>query len=1202
MLANLLTFHLLVTFILLIVTGVYSLHHRQQTAAVPFSLTMFLLAALTLLSGVGVASEVLDFKIALSKIRLAIMPFVPAAALVAAIANARRPAWLSRGRMALLFFIPTVNLAFVWVPGLDIFLRSNYTLQPGGITTTLAFENGAWYSALFAYSAVVALAVFGVQVITLLGSQGIYFRQTLLLSLGQMIPALIIILLAVGRVVFIDGYNFVPHTFMLTAILNGWAIYRYQWPFTAPMARDIAIDLVSDMILVVDESGQVSDANKAARKFFDISDDSIGILTASAIIPDWEALSTQANLENPARKEITFTPGKQTIVYEATINPAHVANTGITSGYVVVMREITDRKQQENQLKKLVRAVSQSPNSVLITDPNGVIEYVNPSFSRLTGYSAEEAIGTTTNILKSGETPEKFYRELWETIRAGKIWKGDLRNRRKDGELYWEETLIAPLFDQNGNIANYISIKEDISARKEIDEILHRRLEELLMVNTISMAAASQLDLTSLVSMVGQQLEQSFNARSVLIALHNQNAEEVEIPYWTIDKKRVTPPIIKYGEGLVSHVLKTGQPLLIESNFKHLGLELGYKPVLAKQYGYPKTWLGVPIVTGQKAIGVISLQNYEIEYAFNDDDVRLLTTIAASISIAVENAHLFLAAQQEIEERIKAENESRQRADRLLVLYEVGHDITAGLELEKVLNALMQKCKQIAQVEVFTVGLYDAENSQVKFIKFNDNGAERPQFTLPVSPQENFTGQVIERKKPIYIPDCDTEEARKQYKWQHSTHERARSYLGIPLLMADKVTGILSIQSYQPEVFSPEQIQALEIIASQAAIAIENARLYNETRQRAEEMALLYEIGLELSADLNMSQVLRNLLDKCRQLLPMDSFYVAIYEQATHAIYYPLFFDQGEFKNVAARDIRVTPGLTGEVILGRKTIYLADTAEPQTQEAYQIIHVGGTPTRSFVGVPMIVRGNVVGVVSMQSQQPNRYNPEQIRLLETIATQAAIAVENSRLYEDARREITERRQAQENLQQSNEELQVQLTRVESLQSELREQAVRDPLTGLHNRRFLDEVFRQHLIRVRRNTSSLAVMMLDIDHFKTFNDTYGHKAGDQMLIMLGHLLRQYTRQSDVACRYGGEEFVILLLDAPLDIATRRAEEIRLSFEASSIEFEGTRLQTTISIGLVVYPEHGNSPEELLIQADQAMYAAKSNGRNQVVAWNY
>ncbi|MCG2786205.1 MAG: diguanylate cyclase, partial [Anaerolineae bacterium] len=424
--------------------------------------------------------------------------------------------------------------------------------------------------------------------------------------------------------------------------------------------------------------------------------------------------------------------------------------------------------------------------------------------------------------------------------------------------------------------------------------------------------------------------------------------------------------------------------------------------------------------------------------------------------------------------------------------------------------------------------------------------------------------------------------------------------LGIPLFRGNEVTGILSVPSYQPNAFSPEQIQTLEIIASQAAIAIDNARLYEVTRRRADEMSLLYEVSLGLSANLDTDQVLRNLLEKCRQILPMDSFYVSVYEERSHLIYYPLFYDRGEFKTVPVRDIRVSPGLTGEVILGAKTIYLPDTNDPKVVEHYQIIHIGGTPTRSFVGVPMIVRGKVIGVISMQSYMPTHYSAEQIRLIETIATQAAIAVENSRLYEAARKEIIERREAQENLQQTNQELQVQLQRVESLQEELREQAIRDSLTGLFNRRYLDESFSKKISRMKKKESSLAVIMLDIDHFKSFNDTHGHSAGDELLAMLGELLRNQTRQSDVACRYGGEEFVILLSDTSLEVATKRAEEIRRSFESIRVSFEGKSLKSTISIGISIYPDHGDQPEALIIQADQALYQAKSSGRNRVVAW--
>jgi diguanylate cyclase (GGDEF)-like protein/PAS domain S-box-containing protein len=1200
MVANLLAFHLFVTSILFLLVGAYSLHRRQvSTAAIPFSVAMFSLAIFTLLAGWDVLSATLEIKITLMRLRLSILPFTVIAGLVAALENAQRAAWLTRRRIGLLSIIPALNLAFVWLPGLEKYLRSGYKLGESDFLSTLTYSNGVWFWILLGYLSLIALIVFGVQFNVLLNSKGIYFKQTLFLNIGQVIPAVLIILFAAGALDLAGGYNYAPHALMLTALLNGWAIYRYQWRFAAPMARDIALDLVDDMMLVVNESDCISDANTSARKFFEISDDRIGI-NISELIPSWNKIRADVQAQEILRQEIDLSKDNKIKTYELTVNSARNPSSQMVSSYVLSLREITEQKRQQEQVQNLVRAVSQSPNSVLITSRDGVIEYVNPSFTRLTGYLAEEAIGQKPSLFKSGQTPDSVYKAMWETINSGQIWKGDLLNRRKDGEAYWEETLIAPLFDQYGQVVNYISIKEDISARKEVDEILHRRLEELLMVNTISIAAASQLDLNSLVSLIGQQLEQSFNARSVLVALHNHDSEFIEIPYWTIDKKRVKPPQIKYGEGLVSHILKTRQPLLISSNFKETAPQMGHKPVFADQYGYPKTWLGVPIISGQQTVGVISLQNYTKEFAFNDDDVRLLNTISASISVSIDNARLYRAAQQEIEERIRAEEDASRRTSQLSVLYEIGHSLTKELELEVVLNSLMEKCKQLAPVDVFVVGLYDSENDQVKFIKFNDNGKERAHIHLEKDLDQYITGEVIKKQITIHLPDCSNKTIKKKHHLRHTTKQHALSYLGIPLFRGDEVTGILSVQSYQPNAFSLEQIQTLEIIASQAAIAIDNARLYEVARRRADEMSLLYEISLGLSANLDTDQVLRNLLEKCRQILTMDSFYVSIYEERSHLIYYPLFYDRGEFKNVPVRDIRISPGLTGEVILGAKTIYLPDTNDPKIADHYQIIHVGGTPTRSFVGVPMIVRGKVIGVISMQSYTPTHYSAEQIRLIETIATQAAIAVENSRLYEAARKEIIERREAQENLQQTNQELQVQLQRVESLQEELREQAIRDSLTGLFNRRYLDESFSKKINGMKKTESSLAVIMLDIDHFKSFNDTYGHSAGDELLAMLGELLRNQTRQSDVACRYGGEEFVILLPDTSLEVATKRAEEIRHSFESIRVSFEGKSLKSTISIGISIYPDHGDQPEALIIQADQALYQAKSSGRNRVVAW--
>jgi PAS domain S-box-containing protein len=142
-----------------------------------------------------------------------------------------------------------------------------------------------------------------------------------------------------------------------------------------------------------------------------------------------------------------------------------------------VSRDITARRQSEEQLRKLSRAVEQSHASIVITDPSGIIEYVNPYFTTLTGYSPEEAIGQNPRILKSGRTPTEAYRDLWRTIKSGGEWHGEFCNRKKNGELYWESVSISPVLDDAGNITHFVAVKEDVTRRKQADEAL-RQSEE----------------------------------------------------------------------------------------------------------------------------------------------------------------------------------------------------------------------------------------------------------------------------------------------------------------------------------------------------------------------------------------------------------------------------------------------------------------------------------------------------------------------------------------------------------------------------------------------------------------------------------------------------------------------------------------------------------------------------------------------------
>ncbi len=199
------------------------------------------------------------------------------------------------------------------------------------------------------------------------------------------------------------------------------------------------------------------------------------------------------------------------------------------------------------------------------------------------------------------------------------------------------------------------------------------------------------------------------------------------------------------------------------------------------------------------------------------------------------------------------------------------------------------------------------------------------------------------------------------------------------------------------------------------------------------------------------------------------------------------------------------------------------------------------------------------------------------------------------YVALKHDISDRKRMEDDLKQTNAMLEAQLAEIHRLQEELRELAVRDGLTNLFNRRYLDETLERELARAKREGYPLSLVMIDIDHFKKLNDTYGHQAGDKVLRELAALLWSNVRTGDVPCRYGGEEFVVLLPRMPLEVALDRAEDWRNTFRTMRVPFGDFQLETTISCGLSAYPEHARTPDELVRCCDEALYRAKRGGRN-------
>jgi diguanylate cyclase (GGDEF)-like protein/PAS domain S-box-containing protein len=200
-----------------------------------------------------------------------------------------------------------------------------------------------------------------------------------------------------------------------------------------------------------------------------------------------------------------------------------------------------------------------------------------------------------------------------------------------------------------------------------------------------------------------------------------------------------------------------------------------------------------------------------------------------------------------------------------------------------------------------------------------------------------------------------------------------------------------------------------------------------------------------------------------------------------------------------------------------------------------------------------------------------------------------------------RDVTERKLVEKKLRLANDRLQSQLIEIGTLQSKLRAQAIHDPLTDVFNRRYLDETFDRELARAAREDYPVSVIMLDIDHFKKINDSYGHEAGDIVLKTLARNLVARNRRGDFVCRFGGEEFVVVMPNMPVETAYQRAQELRAALNSMRVPYGRFHLTMTISMGIASYPANGMDRESVLRSADRAMYAAKQAGRDHIMTYD-
>ena len=481
--------------------------------------------------------------------------------------------------------------------------------------------------------------------------------------------------------------------------------------------------------------------------------------------------------------------------------------------------------------------------------------------------------------------------------------------------------------------------------------------------------------------------------------------------------------------------------------------------------------------------------------------------------------------------------------NKIAVLYDAGQAVLSTFDLDEVLQRILEIAHDYFHLRNVAIVLLNKE-SQELYVRSQigwDEGQDK--HRLPVG--QGITGAAALKKQPVYSPDV-TKDSR-----YFCSAKSTRSELAIPLMVRDEVVGVLDCQSDNLDHFDSETIDLLTLFSTQASIALQNARLYSLEQQRARQLQAINAIAQQTTAVLDLEELLSRVCQLIQDAFRVSHVSLFLREdhdlvlRAHHGTLTPCIPEGGRFA--------ATTEPWASILADSCTSLERDFCSAPAGRFF-------AESASRMCIPLVSFGQTLGVLALDSAESDAFSDGDQQSLESVADICATAIQNAH-YVD---------------------------RVKQL-------AYLDGLTGIFNRRFFELRIMEEIERARRYSTGMAVIMADIDEFKRLNDEFGHVLGDEVLRQVSSLFHQQVRKVDVVCRYGGEEFGILLTQVNQEQAMAVAEKLRKMVEGW--QFPGVPRTVTISAGAATFPEHGTSRDALVRAADNGLYAAKQAGRNKV-----
>ncbi len=410
--------------------------------------------------------------------------------------------------------------------------------------------------------------------------------------------------------------------------------------------------------------------------------------------------------------------------------------------------------------------------------------------------------------------------------------------------------------------------------------------------------------------------------------------------------------------------------------------------------------LAAPIKLREQTIGVVDLHDAAVPRFWSDDEIALVKAVSDQVGLALENVRL-----------LEAEHEQRMVTE---ALREAAVTLSGTLEFGELLRRILDQVGKVVPCDASNLMLVEGPASPAGDLRGASGAGEQLRIVASQG-YEQFgvaeryrnlqvpIGQVpsVQHMKatgrPVLVSDTANDPNWTVLEGQEWLH----SYLGAPVVVGGQFIGVLNVDSSLAGFFTHEHAGQLAAFASQSAIALQNARLMDETQRRAEQLASLNRIGLSLTSGLEVERVLDTLYDQCRRTFATDSFYVALYDAEAGIFQFPFLRGVGSEAGapLPGRPDDESAGLTGYIVRTGRPLYIPDVFAVPEDAPYRVLKfTKDEQLRSYLGVPMIFRGQTTGVLSIQCLQPNAYTESEVELLATIATQTSIAIENARAYE------------------------------------------------------------------------------------------------------------------------------------------------------------------------------------------------------------